>query len=60
MGDDSGTLACYALADGKELWRFKSGMRIVGTPAADDNVVVFGSADMCIYGLDATTGRLLW
>lgn len=60
VGDDSGTLACYALADGKELWRFKSGMRIVGTPAADDNVVVFGSADMCIYGLDATTGRLLW
>lgn len=35
-------------------------MRIIGTPAADKNVVVFGSADMNIYGLNASDGRLLW
>lgn len=60
VGDDSGTLSCYALTDGKKLWSFKSDMRIVGTPAVDDGVVVFGSADMNIYGLDATTGKALW
>ncbi|MDR3118461.1 MAG: PQQ-binding-like beta-propeller repeat protein [Mediterranea sp.] len=59
-GDDTGCLTCYALADGKKLWSFKAGHRIVGTPAAGKNVVVFGSADKNIYGLDATTGKQLW
>jgi outer membrane protein assembly factor BamB len=60
VGDDRGTLACYALANGKREWTFRSGRRIVGTPAVADGIVVFGSADKNIYGLDALTGRRLW
>lgn len=60
VGDDMGFLTCYALKNGRKLWNFRSGSRIVGTPAVADGVVVFGSADKHIYGLDAETGRPLW
>ena len=40
-----GYLTAYALKDGKALWRFQSGKRIVGTPAVSEGIVVFGSAD---------------
>ena len=60
VGDDMGFLTCYALKNGRKLWNFPSGNRIVGTPAVADGVVVFGSADKHIYGLNAETGRPLW
>ncbi|MDR0972487.1 MAG: PQQ-binding-like beta-propeller repeat protein [Prevotellaceae bacterium] len=61
VGDDQGTLTCYALADGQKQWNFHSKARIVGTPAvSSDGIVVFGSADKHIYGLDATNGSLKW
>ena len=60
VGDDMGYLTCYALKNGKKLWNFQSGKRIVGTPAAADGVVVFGSADRNIYGLNSKDGKLLW
>ena len=60
VGDDQGTLSCYAISGGEKIWSFRSGKRIVGTPAVDDGVVVFGSADKNIYGLDAQTGLCLW
>jgi len=60
VGDDMGYLTCYRLKDGEKLWSFKSDRRIVGTPAASENVVVFGSADKNIYGLQAETGKQLW
>ena len=41
-------------------WNFQSGKRIVGTPAAADGIVVFGSADRNIYGLNSKDGKLLW
>ena len=42
------------------MWNFQSGKRIVGTPAAADGIVVFGSADRNIYGLNSKDGKLLW
>lgn len=60
VGDDMGYLTAYRLTDGKKLWSFRSEHRIVGTPAADEGVVVFGSADKHIYGLDAKSGKVLW
>ena len=60
IGDDMGYLTAYALKDGKALWRFQSGKRIVGTPAVSEGIVVFGSADCKIYGLNAQNGNLLW
>ena len=45
VGDDMGRLTAYALKNGKKLWSFESGKRIVGTPAVSEGIVVFGSAD---------------
>ena len=55
-----GVLTCYALKNGKKLWSFQSGKRIVGTPAVAEGIVVFGSADRNIYGLNSKDGSLLW
>ena len=55
-----GQLTAYALKNGKKLWSFESGKRIVGTPAVSEGIVVFGSADRRIYGLNAKDGSLLW
>lgn len=60
VGDDMGFLTCYKRNKGKKVWNFKSGNRIVGTPDVADGVVVFGSADKNIYGLNAKSGQLLW
>jgi len=55
VGDDLGRLTAYALKNGKKLWSFQ-----FGTPAVSEGIVVFGSADCKIYGLDAQNGNLLW
>lgn len=60
VGDDMGILSAYALKNGRKLWSFASGKRIVGTPAASEGIVVFGSADRRIYGLNTKDGSLLW
>lgn len=60
VGDDMGRLTAYTLKNGKKLWSFESGKRIVGTPAVSESIVVFGSADRRIYGLNAKDGSLLW
>jgi outer membrane protein assembly factor BamB len=60
VGDDLGELSCYTLTEGKLKWTFKSNARIVGTPDAGNGVVVFGSADASIYGVDAKSGQLRW
>jgi outer membrane protein assembly factor BamB len=60
VGDDTGGFTCYELKDGKKRWSFKANRRIVGTPAVGEGVVVFGSADKNIYGLNAQTGKQLW
>lgn len=60
VGDDMGFMSCYLQRNGKKLWSFKSGHRIVGTPDVDGEVVVFGSADGKIYGIDANKGLELW
>lgn len=60
VGDDLGFLSCYSLKDGKKRWNFRTGNRIVGTPAAANGVVVFGSADKNIYGINAQNGKMLW
>jgi outer membrane protein assembly factor BamB/Icc-related predicted phosphoesterase len=59
IGDDNGVMTCYSLS-GKKQWVFRSGKRIVGTPAVADGIVVFGSADKNIYGLYAGTGKKCW
>lgn len=60
IGDDVGVMYSLDLKSGKTNWSFETGMRIVGSPAVNDGVVVFGSANYNIYGLDAKTGKELW
>ena len=59
VGNDHGTMTCYTLS-GKKQWIFQAKHRIVGTPAAADGTIVFGSADKNIYGLNARTGKIRW
>lgn len=60
IGDDKGNFYCFDVNNGKEIWRFKTGNRIIGTADANDKVVVVGSTDYNIYGLDASSGELKW
>ena len=60
IGDDVGVMHSLDLKKGKTNWTFDTGMRIVGSPAVNDGVVVFGSANYNIYGLDAKTGKEIW
>ena len=57
IGDDVGVMYSLNLKDGTTNWIFDTGMRIVGSPAVSDGVVVFGSANYNIY---AKTGKELW
>lgn len=59
VGDDKGNFYCYNTS-GEELWRFKTGDRILGTADANNKVVVVGSTDKNIYGLNVKSGKLKW
>lgn len=51
----------YALdVRGLFLWSFLTGDNVASRPVIAGDVVVFGSEDRHIYGLDANTGRLKW
>ena len=60
IGDDEGHVQAFRLKDGRKLWDFKAGHRVIGGPTASHGIVVFGSADKHIYGLSAAEGKLLW
>lgn len=60
FGDDNGIFYAFDANKDNEIWRYKSGGRIIGTAAANEKVVVFGSTDKTIYGLDANSGNVLW
>ena len=60
IGDDVGVMYALDAKTGKTRWTFDTGMRIVGSPAVSEGVVVFGSANYTIYGLHAKTGKQLW
>ncbi len=59
VGDDEGYMSC--LSDyGAHYWKFKTGNRIFGVPAVAQGILVFGSTDNNVYGLDAVSGKLIW
>lgn len=60
VADDLGQLTAYSLKKGRRLWSFSAQKRIVGTPGVANGIVVFGSADKHIYGVNAENGQLLW
>lgn len=62
VGSNSGTFYALEAASGKTLWTFEAGGQIAGAANAATTdagaVIVFGSYDNNLYGLDAQTGRL--
>lgn len=42
------------------LWSFPTGDNVATRPAVVGDVVVFGSEDRVVYGVDAATGKLRW
>jgi outer membrane protein assembly factor BamB/predicted phosphodiesterase len=60
VGDASGTVYGFRLADGHEVWTFKAGGAVYGAPFASGNRVVFTTADSAVIALDMKTGGLLW
>ena len=62
FGDDNGVIHCVALADGKEVWAFKSPSQgtIEATPLVLDGLCYTGVSDGFLYALDAATGALKW
>ena len=47
-------------APSKRLWTFDGDGALLTKPVAADGVVVVGSSDRNVYGLDAQTGKTLW
>lgn len=60
VADDLGYLTSYNAKNGKLQWKTQVGHRILGTPDAANDVIVFGSADSFIYGLGTKKGEILW
>ena len=46
--------------NGETLWKFFAGARIDSAPTYYKGMVLFGSADGCVYCLDASNGKLKW
>jgi outer membrane protein assembly factor BamB len=42
------------------LWKFKTGGRIYGSPAAAGQLLITGSADSFLYALNSKTGQEVW
>lgn len=55
----SGDIVKLSAADGKQLWRVKSGEKISGGVSVDDKLVLVGSNDGYVVAFDLS-GRKLW
>src|SRR4030095_6630910 len=62
FGDRGGVFYALDAANGREVWRFQTGDRILTTASvtAGGDRVIFASEDMNVYCLNASDGRLLW
>lgn len=60
VGAFDGSVVALEGETGKELWRFRAGDTVAGTPSVTEGRVFFGSFDNHVYALDAETGQELW
>ncbi|HEX5220506.1 MAG TPA: PQQ-binding-like beta-propeller repeat protein [Verrucomicrobiae bacterium] len=60
VGDASGTVYAFALADGATKWKFITKGPVYSTPDVNGERVVFASTDGNIYCLNAGSGKELW
>lgn len=57
VGSGDGSLYALELESGREVWRFRTGGRIRGTPAVHDGIAWVGSGDGIIYAVSVEDGR---
>ena len=57
---DSHTVYALSVANGRERWSFTVDGRVDSTPTIYKGMVLFGSADGCVYSLRAKDGVLAW
>ncbi len=60
VGDASGTVYAFALADGAVKWKFTTKGPVYSTPDVSGDRVVFAGTDGIIYCLNAAKGQELW
>jgi outer membrane protein assembly factor BamB len=60
VGNQEGTLHCYAKNNGTPQWNFNTKGPIYSSPAIAKQKVVVGSADGHVYCLDVKTGKQNW
>jgi outer membrane protein assembly factor BamB len=58
--NDEHQIAALNSNDGQTLWKFFAGARIDSPPTYYKGTILFGSADGCVYCLDASNGKLKW
>jgi len=50
----------YELETGEKIWNFSTEAQLHSSPAMRDDIVVVGSDDGTVYGLNAEKGNLIW
>ncbi len=60
VGDQSGQLRAYSLADGTRRWKGTLTGRAGWSELSTDGARIYGVADCTLYALDATNGTELW
>lgn len=57
---DTHTLHALNAADGQQVWSFTAGGKVDSPPTVYRGLVIFGSADGCVYCLRASDAALAW
>ena len=57
---DRGRLTSLSLSDGESEWTFTANGRINSPPTIYRGICLFGSHDGYVYGLNASSGELMW
>jgi outer membrane protein assembly factor BamB len=60
VGSEDKYLYCYNATDGKTLWEFRTGGRVIGSAVVSPSKVLFGSRDGKVYILDIESGERIW
>lgn len=60
VGDTRGNFYARHASQGTELWQFRAGGSIVGSPVIVGTRVYFGAKDGFLYALDRASGQMAW
>ena len=60
VGSDDNYFYCVDIADGRVIWRFRTGADVIGTPLVDERRVYFVARDNVLRALDRNSGSQQW